>query len=168
MMMTQGLLQSLQQQFNHLAWANARLVESLRRLSDAEFTRVIGPGLDSVCIKLTHAVDAEWIWLHRIATGLNDGDRPDNTRFKSLAAFLRWMAEVDAIRSTYAAGLTESELVRIVEYTNYAGVRFAQPVREILQHMLMHAAYHRGQAVSGIRALGKQPPETDLIIFQRQ
>lgn len=162
------MMQHLQQQFAHLAWANGKLVESLRRLSDPEFTRDLGPGLDSVCIKLTHAVDAEWIWLHRIATGLNDGDRPDDKRFRSVAAFLRWMGEVDGIRNSYVAGLTESELVRIIEYTNFAGVKFAQPVREILQHMLMHAAYHRGQAVAGIRALGKQPPATDLIIFQRQ
>lgn len=162
------LLQHLQQQFAHLAWANARLVESLRRLSDTEFTTQLGPGLDSVCIKLTHAVDAEWIWFHRIRTGHNGGDRADPARFRSVAAFLRWCDEVAAIRNEYVAALTENELARIVEYSNFAGIKFAQPVREILQHVLMHAAYHRGQAVSGIRALGKQPPETDLIIFQRQ
>jgi len=41
-------------------------------------------------------------------------------------------------------------------------------VQDILTHVLLHSAYHRGQIASQVRSSGEQPPYTDFIHAARQ
>jgi uncharacterized damage-inducible protein DinB len=38
----------------------------------------------------------------------------------------------------------------------------------MLQHLVNHASYHRGQVATMIRQLGAKPIATDLIFFYRE
>ena len=41
-------------------------------------------------------------------------------------------------------------------------------MEDILTHVLLHSAYHRGQIASQVRAGGEQPAYTDFIHAVRQ
>jgi uncharacterized damage-inducible protein DinB len=45
------------------------------------------------------------------------------------------------------------------------GTKFRASRWEIVMHPVNHSTLHRGQVVGMLRALGKQPPNTDLFSF---
>lgn len=163
-----SLLHSIQRQFSHDAWAKARLAEAVRGLTDAEFARDLGPGLGSVRAKFCHTVDAEHLWLQRIVDGVSASERPLENRHNTRAEFLGWYEQVQARKKALLVGLTEDRLRASVSYRNLSGKTFTQPLYELLQHVALHAAYHRGQVAACLRALGKQPPSTDYIDWSRE
>jgi uncharacterized damage-inducible protein DinB len=65
------------------------------------------------------------------------------------------------------AGLTPDAAARRVTYRNSAGREFASPVEDILLHVALHGAYHRGQIAAALRGAGAVPEPTDFIAFAR-
>lgn len=163
-----SLLHSIQRQFRHDAWAKARLAQAVRDLTDAEFARDLGPGFGSVRAKFCHTVDAEHLWLQRIVDGISATQRPSDSRHATRAEFLGWYEQVQVRKQALIAGLTEDRLRAGVSYRNLSGKAFTQPLYELLQHVALHAAYHRGQIAACLRALGKPPPATDYIDWSRE
>ena len=80
-------------------------------------------------------------------------------------------ARLDAAnRAGFAAILaeaTEASLERAVTYTNSAGRTFTNSVSEILVHVAMHGAYHRGITSILTRRSGGTPAPTDYIAWVR-
>ena len=52
--------------------------------------------------------------------------------------------------------------------TNSKGEPWTSRVEDILLHVVMHSAYHRGQIASDVRASGHTPAYTDFIHCVRQ
>jgi uncharacterized damage-inducible protein DinB len=50
-----------------------------------------------------------------------------------------------------------------VSYTNTKGEAWTNTVEEILTHVPVHSAYHRGQIASDVRGAGMTPALTDYI-----
>ncbi len=50
-----------------------------------------------------------------------------------------------------------------VEYRNSKGEPWLSRVEDVLTHVLMHSAYHRGQVALEMRASGLEPAYTDFI-----
>jgi uncharacterized damage-inducible protein DinB len=61
------------------------------------------------------------------------------------------------------AGLSEK-----VTYKNSKGEPWTSTVEDILTHILLHSAYHRGQIATQVRAGGEHPAYTDFIHAVRQ
>ena len=59
-------------------------------------------------------------------------------------------------------------LSRQVRYTNSKGEAWTSTVEDILTHLVIHSAYHRGQIASDVRAAGLEPAYTDYIHAVRQ
>ena len=55
-----------------------------------------------------------------------------------------------------------------IDYRNSKGEPFSSRVEDIITHVLIHSAYHRGQAALEMRAAGLQPAYTDFIHGVRQ
>lgn len=55
-----------------------------------------------------------------------------------------------------------------IPYTNSKGETWTSTVEEILTHVVIHSAYHRGQIASDVRASGGTPAYTDYIHAVRQ
>jgi uncharacterized damage-inducible protein DinB len=49
-----------------------------------------------------------------------------------------------------------------------AGVPQAEPLWQMLQHLVNHGTYHRGQIATMLRQLRAKPLSTDLIAFYRE
>ncbi|MCC6573322.1 MAG: DinB family protein [Planctomycetes bacterium] len=163
-----NVLELIRNQFAYDAWARAQFVAVLRTLNDEEFIRPLGPGLDSFAAKFTHLIDSDDLWLGRIDEGVNPPIMPYNKRFKTVADFMNQIMVTGHRKAKFLMDLTEEALDHKITYTNTHGKTFSQPLHELLQHLLLHGQYHRGQMASCLRALGKQPPETDIVVYYRQ
>jgi uncharacterized damage-inducible protein DinB len=153
--------------FDYNSWANHRALDACSKLSAEQFTRDLGSSFRSVRDTLAHIYGAEWLWLERwhgrIPSALpSPADSPD---FASLRA--RW-AEHERNLNAYIGSLTPSELQRIIKYENTKGIPFEGPIGPMLQHVINHSTYHRGQITTMLRQLGASAVSTDLIGFYRE
>jgi uncharacterized damage-inducible protein DinB len=107
-----------------------------------------------------HILASRWLWLERL-----------NRRPQSHPVWPEWSLDecsrqapgaVAAWRG-YLDQLDPSSLLLDVEYVNSRGEPFASQAGDILDHVLLHASYHRGQIASALRQASIEPPYTDLI-----
>ena len=149
-------------------WARDRLLAAVEPLSLDEFTRDLGSSFRSVRDTLSHLHGAEWIWLARF-----QGTSPDSLlpheRFPDLAAVRAAWAETEVRVRALVGGLDEAGFQRVIEYRLLSGQPGANRAWHIVQHLVNHATYHRGQVTTMLRQLGAAPPEPlDLIAFYRE
>ena len=64
-------------------------------------------------------------------------------------------------------GLSDADLDEKVIYRNTKGEEFSTPIVDILTHVVMHGAYHRGQIARAFGAAGAAAPSTDFILYTR-
>jgi uncharacterized damage-inducible protein DinB len=58
--------------------------------------------------------------------------------------------------------------MRVFEFKMLSGQPASSPFAPMLQHVVNHASYHRGQVTQMLRQLGAQPAKSlDLIAFYR-
>ena len=62
----------------------------------------------------------------------------------------------------------EAGLSHPVSYRNSKGENWTNRKDDILLHVIMHSAYHRGQIATDMRAAGFTPASTDFIHGVRQ
>ena len=59
-------------------------------------------------------------------------------------------------------------LDQVIEYKLLSGAPGASPFWQMLQHVVNHASYHRGQITTMLRQVGASPAKPmDLIAFYR-
>ena len=140
---------------DHLAWADTRVLDGLRS----------APGSDPRALTLyAHILGAEHVWLSRIH------ERPARVAIwptLSLDECAALSAENIAGLRALANALAPAELAREVAYRNSAGDAFRNTVEDILVHVALHGAYHRGQVALVVRGAGGEPVPTDYIAFVR-
>ena len=153
--------------FAYNRWANARTLSAAARLTPDQFTRDLGSSFASVRDTLVHIYGAEWIWLARWkgtspTTAIVAADIPD---VAALAASWRTVEEEQA---AFIKDLTDADIERLIEYANLKGDRFINPLGRLMQHLVNHSTYHRGQVTTMLRQLGATPVSTDLVTFLRE
>jgi len=139
----------------HLEWADQRVLASLRAAANAP-----AKALEIY----THILGSEHVWVSRI-----NGTDPRLVVWPKLTLdeSERVAAENVAGLRKIAANLTTDSLQRGITYRNSAGDQFTSTLEDILNHVMLHGSYHRGQVASLIRAAGDTPSPTDYIFFSR-
>lgn len=145
-------------------WANARMIEAASKLSVEQFTADMHNSHSSVRDTLAHILAAEWIWLERWkgtspAALLKAADFPT---IESVGA--RW-SEVEKDYNEFVAGLTNDSLATVIAYTNTRGEHWKYPLGQMIQHVMNHSTYHRGQVTTMLRQLGAEVVPLDLLVF---
>ena len=143
--------------FSYTEWANEEIIAALRALTDEQRA--------SVRDTLAHIIMAEWVWLRRWK-GESPAGEPAwcGGELDELVENLR---AVEAERREYVDSLTDEKLQGELAYRSVKGDPFTTRLVYQLQHLANHSTYHRGQAAMKIRAMGVQPPTTDLIFWYR-
>ena len=139
----------------HLAWADEGALSALRN----------APGTESRGLTLyAHILGAEATWLARIAGRPSDvAIWPTLSLDEAATVAARNAAELRALIAT----LTADDLAAEVQYRNSAGKEFRSTLEDMLLHVALHGAYHRGQVALVIRGGGGEPIATDFIAFIR-
>ena len=156
-----------QELFLHNQWANRRTLGACEALTPEQFTRNLGSSFSSVGDTLAHIVGAEWIWLERFQ-GRSHTALPPGWDLPDLAAMRARIEELDSSLVKFVSGLDAAALERLIEYKNFAGQQFADPLTLLLQHLADHSTYHRGQMATLLRQLGAKPASTGFIVFRRE
>jgi uncharacterized damage-inducible protein DinB len=111
-----------------------------------------------------HVLGAEHIWLARIARRPPEhAVWPALTLDECEALAERNRAECGAL----VAGMQPGDGDREIPYRNSAGDFFVSRLEDILLHVALHGAYHRGQVSLLVRQSGGVPAPTDYIAFVR-
>lgn len=145
-------------------WANRRVLDSCATLTPEQFTQNLGSSFPSVRDTLGHIMGAEWVWLERW-NGRSPSSLPPGSEFNDLAALrARWEA-LGAELLDFVREVTASELDQVIAYRNFKGNTFSYPLSAMLQHLVNHGSYHRGQIAAMLRQLGAKPLSTDLLRY---
>lgn len=159
-------LEEIRDLYAYHRWANGRVLEAAGRLPVADFDRDLRSSFPSVRETLAHVLASDWVWLSRWR-GNSPTARPQWDVATHAALSARWR-EVEADQRRFLEGLVADDLERTIAYRQLSGTAFSAPLGQLLRHVVNHATYHRGQAVTLLRQLGAEPPPTDLVLFHRE
>jgi uncharacterized damage-inducible protein DinB len=144
----------LQRLLRYDVWANQETLQSLpRKGAPARSLRWMG-----------HILAAELLWLSRM-----EGKPAPMPVWPDLS-----LEDCEDQQRGLSRRLTQSlfrwadPLSRQVSYTNSKGEAWTSTVEDILTHIVIHSAYHRGQIASDVRSAGLEPAYTDYIHAVRQ
>lgn len=152
--------------FAYNAWAHARTFAAVRALPGGAVDAPAPSSFPTIRATLAHVVGAEWIWMQRWL-GSNP-TAPPPWQAGSIDELEAALAEVSAARDAFLGTLTESDLARPCTYRTLAGAEFTNALGGLLQHVVNHGTYHRGQVATQMRQLGHTPPAIDLVLFMRE
>jgi uncharacterized damage-inducible protein DinB len=149
------------------AWANALLFEAASALSGEQLGHPVASSFPSVGGTLAHIVGAEWVWLRRWL-GESPSGFPDWVARPELAELRARLSLVEQERDAFVASLSDADLGRVISYRTLGGQAYADPLADLMRHVVNHSTYHRGQVATQLRQHGLKPPSTDLIVFLRR
>ncbi len=160
-------LQDLQTMIDYHYWARDRMLDALELLAADEYNRNLGGSFSSIRETATHIYAAEWAWYLRWR-----GESPTalltGARFPELSDLRRAWTELEAQVRAFVDALGDAGVSRIVEYKLLSGHAGASPMWQMVQHVVNHASYHRGQITTMLRQIGAQPPKPlDMIAYYR-
>jgi len=145
------VLERLERDFAYNAWANGETLKS------AQAAGRLPARAGAV---LAHIAAAEWLWLRRLGQSAPALDvwpplTPDEcaSQFRDLSR--AW--------PTYLVKLGPESLATQICYTNTKGEGWSNTVEDVLTHVVLHSAYHRGQIATLLRESGATPAYTDYI-----
>jgi uncharacterized damage-inducible protein DinB len=159
--------QDLQTLVDYHYWARDRLLQAVETLTPEQYDKDLGSSFKSVRDTLTHIYAAEWAWYSRW-----HGESPTSLipsdRFADLAALRSAWADHEKRMRAFVDGLTDQDASRVLAYTLMSGDAGASPIWQMVQHVVNHASYHRGQITTMLRQLGVKPAKSmDMIAYYR-
>jgi uncharacterized damage-inducible protein DinB len=155
----------LRYQLDFTTWATERMLIAIKSLTPEELTRDFKTADKSILGTLAHDYRAERVWLNRLQGNKVDFRVEGDDTLEALQA--NW-PKLRIGWSDWARGLTEEAAAADIAYSDLKGNTWKQPLWLIVSHVVNHSTHHRGQAVGFIRALGRTPPNLDLITFSRE
>jgi uncharacterized damage-inducible protein DinB len=148
-------------------WARDRLLEALETVPSDQFMRDLGSSFKSIRDTAAHLYGAEWAWYQRWH-GEFPTELPAAANFPNVATIRRAWTEHEKKMRAFLEGLGEAGITRVFEYKSTDGRPGAMQFWQMLQHIVNHGSYHRGQVTTMLRQLGLQPAKPmDLIAFYR-
>ena len=147
-------MNDLQRLLRYDVWANQETLQSLPR-----------QGTPARSLKwMGHIIAAELLWLSRMEGRPSPLPVWPELSVEDCEERQRELSR----RLTRSLASWANPLSREVGYTNSKGEHWTSTVEDILTHLVIHSAYHRGQIASDVRAAGFEPAYTDYIHAIRQ
>ena len=146
----------LRRQFAYDEWANREVLKAIRA-GDR--------GQERSLQLMSHILAAERVWLERLKQqpqSVPVWPEPNLAQCEAEAAELggQWLEFLDLI--------TAGDVSQSISYKNSKGEAWTSTIVDVLNHVVLHSAYHRGQIASHMRANGQTPAYTDFIHGVRQ
>jgi len=149
-------------------WARDRMLDAVDLLPPDQFTRNMGNSFRSIRDTIAHTYSAEWIWYSRWqgqspTAHLAPELFPDSPTIRTA-----WLDHEQMMRAFFGR-LDGVGLAQAISYKSLAGQPATSVLWHMLQHVVNHATYHRGQVTTMLRQLDAAPPKSmDLIAFYRE
>lgn len=150
------LLDCFRRQFEYDAWANREVLFTIQRISPSASENPLTRSLQL----LAHILSAERLWLERLAAQRQSLPVWPEFLLDQCEAQIE---EISKLWRDYFSQLTSSALSEKITYKNSKGDSWSSTVQDVLTHVVLHSAYHRGQIASQVRTAGHTPAYTDFI-----
>jgi uncharacterized damage-inducible protein DinB len=150
-----NLIEHLRRQLAYDAWANREVMAAIRA----------NAGDERALQLMSHILAAERLWLERLqqqSQSVPVWPKADLVWCEAQAA------DLSRLWAEYLQRITGEDLARKISYKNSRGEEWASILEDILTHVILHSAYHRGQIASHMRSIGQTPAYTDFIHGVRQ
>jgi uncharacterized damage-inducible protein DinB len=149
-------------------WARDRMFEALQPLTAGQFTRNMGSSFASVRDTLVHIYGADLVWFERWQ-GRSPKALADPAGFDDVSAVREAWTDLERRCRALVDELGEPGISRWYEYTLLNGQPSSSVFWQMLQHVVNHGSYHRGQLTMMLRQLGVTAPKSmDLISYYRE
>src|SRR5271169_2061925 len=150
------LLEYLRRQFAYDEWANREVLAGLKASAHSTARPLQ---------LLAHILAAERLWLERIRKDPQSLPVWPDFSYDQCHAQIGELAQLwrGFLGQLSPAGLSEE-----ITYKNSKGEPWSSTVQDVLTHVVLHSAYHRGQIASQVRGGGEAPAYTDFIHAVRQ
>ncbi len=168
-------------------WANQRLFSVLEKLSDPQLASEIQSSFPSIRETVFHILFAEWLWLKRWqgasprAAGpdpnvtsatwkalLPGGGMPTPRELTTIAELKSFRDSIERERQEFLSRLTDASLHAPLAFKDMSGTPYSEPLVQLLQHVVNHGTYHRGQVTTMLRQLGAATVALDMLYFFRE
>jgi uncharacterized damage-inducible protein DinB len=138
------------------AWANREVLANLRAAET--------PPPRALKV-IAHILAGERLWLERLQ---QREEKLPVWPEPTLEECQKQAAELSLLWKKYLAASSEADLAKSVSYKNSKGESWSSRKDDVLMHVVMHSAYHRGQIAADMRAAGLTPAYTDFVHSIRQ
>jgi uncharacterized damage-inducible protein DinB len=160
-------LQDLRTMLDYHYWARDRLLDALEPLAPDQLNRDLGSSFKSIRETVVHTYAAEWAW-HSRWQGNSPTSLLPADQFPDVASLRRAWSQHEAEMREFLDRIGEDGVSRVFEYKLLSGQAGASPLWQMLQHVVNHASYHRGQVTTMLRQLGATPAKPmDMIAYYR-
>ncbi len=167
-------------------WANQRMFSALEKLSDEQFARKAQSSFPSIRETVFHILFAEWIWLKRWEgasprTNIPDPDAssatwnalspkgvPPAEDLTTVAALQSFANSIEQERQEFLRGVDDAALQATHHFSDLSGNPQSGPLPQLLQHVVNHGTYHRGQVTTLLRQVGGKPVGLNMRYFFRE
>jgi uncharacterized damage-inducible protein DinB len=160
-------LENVRSLFDYNAWANHRMLEGCDALDADQFLEPLGGSFGSVRNTVAHIMDVEWLYLERWQ-GRAPSSFPKAENYPDLLHIRERWRQIERDTDIYLKNLSEKDLSCVIEFRNTRGILYRHSLWEVMQHLINHSTYHRGQVTTLLRQLGATPESSDLITFYRE
>ncbi len=151
------------------AWSDKVMFDAIAALPEGEAVKPRVSLFKNMVHTLNHIYVIDRIWQAHLE-GRDHGYDVRNTKdHPPLAELWQVQQEVDAWFIDWSDKQTDRSIAETVNYTLIGGNQGAMTRGEILQHLVMHANYHRGFVADMIYSVpGCRPPTMDLPVYMRE
>ena len=142
--------------FEYDYWANSEALASLKTTPS---------GVEKARKAICHIIGAQRIWLSRF----EHPDPPSALPWPDLT-LEECGSDLAHLRQRWheiLEGLTAEKLASDLTYLSLKGTENKTPIQDVLMHLVLHSAYHRGQVAAAVREAGGKPTTTDYAIYLR-
>lgn len=161
-------LRDLQTLLEYHYWARDRVLDAADALTPEQFTRDLGSSFKSVRDTLAHIYSSEWAWYLRWQ-GTSPTAQLPLEQFPDAQSIRTAWREQETKTRAFLDALGDEGISRVIEYKLLSGQPGATVFWQMLQHVVNHASYHRGQVTTMLRQLGASPAKSmDLIAYYRE
>lgn len=156
------------QLLDYHVWARERALAATAALTPDQFLRDLGNSFGSVRDTVAHLYGADEVWLSRWRGGTPRG-LPPASQFPDLTSLRAAWAKLDPDFRAFVHSLDAAGLARPLTYPAFNGQLATLTYEQMLQHVVNHGSYHRGQVTTLVRQLGAPAPKgMDFVAFLRE
>jgi uncharacterized damage-inducible protein DinB len=149
-------------------WARDRVLDAVAAITPEQFVHPMGSSFSSVRDTVAHICAAERIWITRLK-----GEKPqalqNPARLPDVDAARKEWSDLEGEMREQLARLGPEAVERSIAYHDLRGNDQSDKLWQMLQHVVNHGTYHRGQITTMLRQLDAAPPKSmDMIAFCRE
>lgn len=149
-------------------WARDRVLDALEPLTAEQFTRPLNSSFRSIRDTIVHLFAAELLWYARWRGSSPKALLAGDTFSDLVSLRSRWI-ELERDVRQLVGELGPEGIDRSFEYQLMSGQPSSSVFWHMLQHVVNHGSYHRGQVTTLLRQIGASPGKSmDLITFYRE